>query len=174
MEPNPRQTSTPSYNLDLFADRAHARDIATSILHLIFFHRVFSTITPSSLDVLDLTLPRVIDNDLGALVDQRVNDLLRALDVDVGQQQGGGYPGGGGGASGWQVGGGRGQIAIHFLERKRRKGWFGNANDEEMVWESWVVGLTLANPRTESGEFRSRPLPLPSLHQTSSSTLAVC
>lgn len=154
-----RQQQTPSYNLDLFADRIHARDVATAVLHLIFFHRVFSTISPSTLDVLDLTLPRVIDNDLGALIDQRVNDLLRQLDVEVGG--GGGYAGGGGtggggigaGAGG---GGGRGQIAIHFSEKKRRKGWFGNANDEEMVWESWLVSLTLASPRTESGEFLLR------------------
>lgn len=84
-----------------------------------------------------MSLPIATDNDLGALVDQRVNDLLRQLDLDHAQEQGGG---------------GRGQLAITFMEKRRRKGWFGGNNDEEMVWERWLLNFTLATPRNEAGE----------------------
>ncbi|KAL1302289.1 hypothetical protein AAFC00_002707 [Neodothiora populina] len=133
------ERQTPEYALDLFADRTNARDVARGILHLIFFHRMFASITPSTLDVLDVALPRVIDNDLDAVVDQRVNDLLRQLDHDYPQQHGG-----------------RGQIAIHFSERKRRKGWFGNTNDDELIWETWIISFTMASPRTESDTYKVR------------------
>lgn len=100
---------------------------------------MFANITPATLDVLDVTLPRVIDNDLDAAVDQRVNDLLRQLDLDYPQQQGG-----------------RGQIAVHFSEKKRRRStWmFGNyTNEDEMIWETWIINFTMSStPRTESGK----------------------
>lgn len=104
---------------------------------------MFASITPSTLDVLDVTLPRVVDNDLDAIVDQRVNDLLRQLDLDYPQQQGG-----------------RGQVAIYFSEKKRRRGWlFGNANEDEMTWETWIINFTMASPKTESGEYTCHLVP---------------
>ncbi|KAF1346527.1 autophagy-related protein [Delphinella strobiligena] len=129
----PRRTNPPEYTLDIFASRNHARDILRGILHLIFFHRTFTTITPSTHEILDTTLPLVPDdNDLSTLIDQCVNDLLRQLDLDYPQQSGG-----------------RGQLAVSFSERKRRKGWFNTGGEEEFVWERWVVSLTLAAPKTE-------------------------
>jgi len=37
------------------------------------------------------------------------------------------------------------------MEKKRKKGWFGAKADEEMVWENWILDVTLATPRDESG-----------------------
>lgn len=52
----------------------------------------------------------------------------------------------------------RGQIAVQFFEKRRRKGgglaWFGGGKaEEEICWEVWMVEVTLAMPRTEAGEW---------------------
>lgn len=55
--------------------------------------------------------------------------------------------------------GGRGHISVQFFEKKRRKTWYMRAayggGDEEVCWESWTVKVTVAEPRTESGEENS-------------------
>lgn len=98
--------------------------------------------------MLDTTLPYVTDIDLETLVDQRANALARQLDVSptsstqpsppYGQKQ--------------RADGGRGQLVLQFMEKRRRKGWFGGKADEELVWETWVLDVTLASPRTETGK----------------------
>ena len=42
------------------------------------------------------------------------------------------------------------------MEKRRRKGWFGSAADEELVWERWVISLALANPKTEDERRKCR------------------
>lgn len=44
----------------------------------------------------------------------------------------------------------RGQIAVRFFEKRRRKAWF-TKGEEEVCWEQWTLNVTLATPRTESG-----------------------
>lgn len=64
----------------------------------------------------------------------------------------GGGGGGGGGNNNGGGGGGRGQISVQFMEKtRRRKIWY--RGDEEVCWESWTIRVTVAEPRTESGEF---------------------
>lgn len=149
----------PEYILEIFADPAHVKDIVkgtlgassptqsayteheSGILHTIFFHRYFPSIRPSSLEVLDLTLPLVIDPELETLVDTRVAQLIRQLSSTTSPNS--------------SV---RGQIAVQFFEKKRRKGgglgWFGGGKgEEEVCWEVWMVEVTLAMPRTEAGEW---------------------
>lgn len=111
------------------------------ILHLIFFHRVFIPVQPGTQDVLDMTLPYVIDSDLETLVDQRATSYVDSLSSNAPLQQG----------LKQRAEGGRGQIVVQFMEKKRRKGWFGGKADEELIWESWVLDITLAVPRTDSG-----------------------
>lgn len=59
------------------------------------------------------------------------------------------------------VGGSRGEIAVQFFDRKRRKtgitgGWLGRLGggqtDDEVCWESWVVEVVVARPRSEAGK----------------------
>lgn len=65
----------------------------------------------------------------------------------------------------------RGQIVLQFLERpspKRRqptKSWFGtstahsnkgNSDDGSAPWETWVLDVTLASPRSESEAVKAR------------------
>lgn len=116
----------------------------TGTLHTIFFHRYFPSFRPSTLEVLDLTLPLVQDPELETLIDDRVGQLIRQLSST---------------SSG--KGSVRGQLAVHFFEKRRRKsgglGWFTGAGkgEEEVCWERWCLEVTIATPRTEAGEFPS-------------------
>lgn len=115
------------------------------ILHTIFFHRFFPSILPQTREVLDLTLPHVADVELETLIDQRTTALIRQLDAERHQPH---HPGPSTGN-----GSGRGQIEVQFFERRRRKpAWYAVRGDEEICWESWTVKVTVAEPRTESGE----------------------
>lgn len=50
------------------------------------------------------------------------------------------------------AGGGRGQLAVQFFEKRRRKAWL-SRGDEEVCWECWTIKVTVAEPRTESGTY---------------------
>ena len=111
------------------------------ILHTVFFHRYFPSLRPSSIEVLDLTLPLVADPELETLIDTRVGQLIRQLNSTSSPKS--------------SV---RGSLVVQFFEKKRRKGggglgWFtgGAKGDEEVCWESWCLEVTLATPKTEIG-----------------------
>lgn len=120
----------------------------SGVLHTIFFHRYFPSVRPSlqELPSLDITLPHISDPpELETLIDARTTSLISQLS-----------------SSNSPNGGVRGQIAVQFYEKKRRKGgWFGGGlvggrgGDEEICWEGWVLEVTIATPRTESGMFLS-------------------
>jgi len=131
----------PEYTLDLFADRACVKAVVRAILHTIFFHRYFTPLTPSTHDLLDTTLPYVSDNELETLIDARVTSLAAALESTS-------HPS--------TSSGGRGQILLQFSERKRRKNWYGGKADEDLVWERWILDVTLASPRSESEAAKAR------------------
>ncbi|KAG9235518.1 autophagy-related protein [Amylocarpus encephaloides] len=135
------QRRAPEYIIEVFADPSSVRDVVRGILHTIFFHRFFSSIRPTSCDVLDLTLPQVKDEQLETLIDQRTAALVRQLDTssDISRQNSGV----------------RGLMAVQFFEKKRRKAWFTKA-EEEVCWERWTLDITLATPRTESERAKVR------------------
>ena len=112
---------------------------ALGILHTIFFHRFFPSIRPRTWDLLDLTLPVVDDVELETLIDQRTAALIRQIDT----------------TSNLRSNSVRGQIAVQFFEKRRRKAWFSKAEDE-VCWEQWTLDVTLATPKTESGMFSIR------------------
>lgn len=153
MEP---QRSTPEFILEAFADPTSVRDVVRGILHTIFFNRFFPSILPQTRDVLDLTLPHVADVELETMIDQRAAALIRQLDADRNQPHHPHHHNHGGGQHSNNSGSGRGQIVVQFYERRRRKtsGWYPlRGGEEEVCWESWTVKVTVAEPRTESGEF---------------------
>lgn len=134
----------------------------TGILHTIFFLRFFPTILPQTRDVLGLELAYIPDAEIETLIDQRVAALVRQLESERHQfhtptsERGHGLPLGFAGtppppSSG---SGGRGQITVQFLEKRRRKTWYAMRNDDEVCWESWTVKVTVADPRTEGGMSR--------------------
>ena len=126
------------------------------MLHTIFFHRFFTPLYPTTHDVLDLTLPYVSDQDIESLVEQRVDEIVRQLDVannnttTTTTTTSSPYVSKGGG------GGGRAQLVVQFLEKKRRKGWFVAKADEETVWETWVIDVALMTARSEPEATRNR------------------
>lgn len=108
----------------------------TAILHTIFFHRYFTSISPLTRDLLDLTLPAIDDVDLETLIEQKTFALVRSIDSTHQPR-------------------GRGQIVVQFFEKKRRKTYFFGKADEDVCWEQWTIDVTLAQPRTETG--RAQP-----------------
>lgn len=111
-----------------------------ALLHTIFFHRYFPSVRPSTIEVLDFTLPFVADPQLETLIDTRVGQLIRQLSSTSSSK-----------------GNVRGQLAVQFFEKRRRKGgglgWFTSAGkaEEEVCWEIWCLEVTIATPRTEAG-----------------------
>ncbi|KAL1835897.1 hypothetical protein VTJ49DRAFT_5909 [Mycothermus thermophilus] len=159
--------SPPEFILEAFADPSSVRDIVRGILHTIFFLRYFPTILPQTRDVLGLELAYIPDAEIETLIDQRVAALARQLEAERHQPHStggglGGYIRGGGGSPSTVGGGGRGQITIQFLEKRRRKTWYALRGDDEVPWESWTVKVTVADPRTEGGAFFF-PIQFPSL-----------
>ncbi|RYP26026.1 hypothetical protein DL768_011836 [Monosporascus sp. mg162] len=172
------QQAPQEFILEAFADPPSVRDVVKGILHTIFFHRFFPSVAPRSREVLDVTLPYVADAELDTMIERRADELAQQLDAErinnynnnSAKTAIGGSRGGGGGAAGLGIGGvgggggggdGRGTITVQFFEKKRRKAWYGG-RDEEVCWESWTVKVTVAEPRTESGEFLLSSLFLPS------------
>ncbi|ESZ95010.1 hypothetical protein SBOR_4630 [Sclerotinia borealis F-4128] len=84
-----------------------------------------------------MTLPYIENVEIETLIDQRTAALVRQLDTssDLGARNTGV----------------RGQMAVQFFEKKRRKAWF-TKGEEEVCWEQWTLDVTLATPRTESGK----------------------
>ncbi|KAL9012032.1 MAG: hypothetical protein Q9173_003181, partial [Seirophora scorigena] len=152
----------PEYVLEVLADPTCVKDIVRGaseptgieslqdsgaantiigILHTIFFHRYFPSMRPSSLEVLDLTLPVVADPELETLIETRVGQLVRQLS-----------------STSSLSGGSRGELGVRFFEKRRRKatglgGWLTGTgrSEEEVCWEVWKLKITLTTPRTESG-----------------------
>lgn len=122
----------------------HVAKRPTGILHTIFFHRYFPSMRPSSLDVLDLTLPVVADPELQTLIETRVGQLVRQLS-----------------STSSPSGGSRGELGVRFFEKRRRKGGLGGwltstaKSEEEVCWEVWKLKFTLTTPRTETGTWPS-------------------
>ncbi|KAK5244004.1 hypothetical protein LTR16_007742 [Cryomyces antarcticus] len=73
------------------------------------------------------------------MIEQRTTDLLRQIDSK----------------SSYSNQSGRGQVAIFFAEKRRRKTYF-QVKEEKTVWEQWLLNVTLATPRTETDVIKVR------------------
>ena len=140
IRPLSRTLSKVGPRIDILQHRAYFDFLA--VLHTIFFHRYFPSIRPSLRDLphLDITLPYIADPpEIETLIDARTATLVHQLT-----------------SANTPNGGVRGQIAIQFFEKRRRKsGWLGGmgrGGDEEVCWEEWLLEVTIAKPKTESGE----------------------
>ncbi|KAI9790395.1 MAG: hypothetical protein M1816_005213 [Peltula sp. TS41687] len=136
----------PEYILEVFADPTSVKEVVKGILHTIFFHRYFPSIRPKSRDLLDVTLPVVDEVELETLIDARTTALIRQIDhtSNTKPQQHNANA---------SV---RGQMAVQFFEKRRRKAWFSKPSEEEVCWEQWTLDVTLATPRTDSERAKVR------------------
>ncbi|KAK5108290.1 hypothetical protein LTR62_008605 [Meristemomyces frigidus] len=142
----------PEFTIELSADRQNLKDVVKGIIHSILFHRIFTPLTPSAFEVLDLTIPCVPDPEVADLLETRSTTLLRALDTTTTtttqSPQYNNAKNNGGPA--------HGSITVQFLERRRRKGWFITKPDEETIWETWVLSVSLTSARSEPEAERNR------------------
>jgi len=157
------QRAPPEYILEVFADQTLVKDIVKGVLHTIFFHRYFPSIRPSlrDLPLLDITLPYIAEPpEFETLIDARTTTLIHQLT-----------------SSNTPNGGVRGQIAVQFFDKKRRKsGWLtgiGRGNDEEVVWEEWLVEVTIARPKTEGERIKVRRAMESSLQKTAMKIVSI-
>ncbi|KAF1812029.1 DUF1649-domain-containing protein [Eremomyces bilateralis CBS 781.70] len=148
----PQRPTAPQYTLDVFADPTCVKDVCKAILHTIFFHRYFTPIAPLTRDLLDLTLPAIDDVDLETQIDQRAAALVREIDTAD--------------SAGGSASRGRGQLAILFYEKRRRKAFFFGKNEEEICWERWILDVTVGTPRTETDRIKVRKAMEKSLQKT--------
>jgi autophagy-related protein 101 len=58
------------------------------VLHAVLFHRLFGTVKPKTVDVLDVTLPGVDDPDTDRLVGEKVGAFWRAIEERLGDKKG--------------------------------------------------------------------------------------
>jgi len=75
------QQAPQEFILEAFADPSSVRDVVRGILHTIFFHRFFPSLSPNSREVLDLSLPYVEDAELDTMIEKRAGELSRDLDA---------------------------------------------------------------------------------------------
>ena len=138
-------------------------DGTPGVLHTIFFHRYFTPVHPQTHDVLDLTLPFVSEDDIDTLVESKATALVRALDTASTQL-----------SPQYNPKAGRGTVVVQFLEKKRRKaGWFGAKGEEESVWETWIIEVTLTNASSEWEANRNRRIMEVSLQKAAMSIVTV-
>ncbi|EEB91888.1 hypothetical protein MPER_09683 [Moniliophthora perniciosa FA553] len=113
-------------------DRFTAKEVLTAILHSILFHRLFGTVKPKTIEVLDVTTPGVSDPDMETLVSNKVDAFWKG--VERGMEK-------------------RGQITVTFAEKKNKKTWF-QVYEEEVPWEQWVINAEIRQHR-DSGMFKA-------------------
>lgn len=141
------ERSIPSYTSPaLLVTPQYLKPALKSLLHTLFFHRLFPAVKPLSREVLGLTLPACEDADLESLLDERCTAGLRTAERELARQEqssaGFGYRGLGGRWTGRQESEGMAlEVIVKFHERKRKKtySFFGKNGDEDVCWEQWIV-----------------------------------
>ncbi|KAI4165780.1 MAG: hypothetical protein LQ342_000723 [Letrouitia transgressa] len=132
----------PEYVLEVLGGPSSIKDIVKGVLHTIFFHRYFPSIRPSSLEVLDLTLP--------------VGQLIRQLSSTSSPKEG----------SRGEMG------IRFYEKRRRKSGGLGGwltgtgKSEEEICWEAWKLVITLTTPRTEAERMTVMKTEAPALQKT--------
>ncbi|KAM7207376.1 putative DUF1649 domain protein [Naviculisporaceae sp. PSN 640] len=133
----------PEHRLEVLADPKTVKDVLRGILQTIFFLRYFRSIRPQVRDVLGVTICCADVPEIDTLIEQRVDTFVRQLETERNQ------PHAHHGAASAN-GSGRGQITIQFFDKDRKKAWKFMRGAAEVCWESWVVRVTVADPKTES------------------------
>jgi len=121
-----------SIPLNITLERAVARDVLRALLHSILFHRLFGTVHPRCVDVLDVTFPGVSDAEIERLVNDKVELFWRALD-DLSASSSSPK---------------RGQLIVTLSERRPKKTWF-SMGEEEIAWEIWTINASIYSPQSE-------------------------
>ncbi|KAI5120576.1 hypothetical protein M0805_002526 [Coniferiporia weirii] len=117
----------PIITIDLVLDRLTTKDVLKAVLHSILFHRLFGTIKPQTLEVLDVTMPGVKDGPTERLIEEKVDAFWKGVESGANK---------------------RGQITVIFAEKRPKKTWF-SMGEEEVPWEKWVINAEVRQPKTD-------------------------
>ncbi|KIK37116.1 hypothetical protein CY34DRAFT_810651 [Suillus luteus UH-Slu-Lm8-n1] len=119
----------PTVTIDVILDRHSAKEVLTTILHSILFHRLFGTVKPQTFEVLDVTMPGVSDPEMEQLVTEKVDIFWKGIESGANK---------------------RGQMIVTFSEKKAKKSWFQvYVGEEDVPWEQWIVNAEMRQPKSE-------------------------
>ncbi|KAG2739834.1 DUF1649-domain-containing protein [Suillus brevipes Sb2] len=119
----------PTVTIDVILDRHSAKEVLTTILHSILFHRLFGTVKPQTFEVLDVTMPGVSDPEMEQLVTEKVDIFWKGIESGANK---------------------RGQIIVTFSEKRAKKSWFQvYVGEEDVPWEQWIVNAEMRQPKSE-------------------------
>jgi len=132
MMPSPAVLHSIDVVLDR-TDQALLADCLSSLLHSIFFHRIFGNIQPLTRDILDVTFPYAEDMDLQSLIDSKTAAFIRYVDSVSSSDSNDGQHGGDA-----QI---RATMSIQFFEKVTRRAswWASKAAESEVCWEKWDI-----------------------------------
>ncbi|KAF9349286.1 MAG: hypothetical protein J3Q66DRAFT_136851 [Benniella sp.] len=123
-----------TFPVELIVERALLKEALRAILHTILFHRVFATIKPKDMEILDLTIPIIDDPEVDRLVEEKIAAFVKAADANPQS---------------------KGQIGIMFYEKRTKKGlWFGSSSSE-VCWEQWAITINIVTNVNEKDKQRS-------------------
>lgn len=157
-------------HINLRVERSAVSSVLTALLSAIFFQRNLDGVEPYTLDILDTHVAVVaasghddtravpaansVERDISSKVDEFVRTIVDT-DADSGEV-------GGGGRHAYSC-----QIAVVFLQRKNKKGWFavtevGRSRGLRSSSDSrhWSLGRSTSSPSHSSHEQRSTPCPV--------------
>ncbi|KAH8111949.1 DUF1649-domain-containing protein [Phellopilus nigrolimitatus] len=120
-------SAQPIITIDLVLDRLLTKDVLKAVLHAILFHRLFGTIKPQTMEVLDVTMPGIRDAQTEQLVEDKVDAFWKGIESGANKS---------------------GKITVTFAERRPKKTWF-SMGEEEIPWEKWVINAEVRQPTTE-------------------------
>ncbi|EGN93571.1 hypothetical protein SERLA73DRAFT_189272 [Serpula lacrymans var. lacrymans S7.3] len=119
----------PIVTIDVVLDRRTAKEVLHAILHSILFHRLFGLVKPQSFEVLDVTMPGVVDQEMEQLVNDKVDIFWKGIEGGVNK---------------------RGQILVIFSEKRPKKSWFQvYMGEEEVPWEQWIINAEMRQPKSD-------------------------
>ncbi|KAG1743149.1 hypothetical protein EDD22DRAFT_786436 [Suillus occidentalis] len=110
-----------------------AKEVPTTMFHLILFHRLFGAVKPQTFEVLDVTTPPVSDSEMESFVTEKVDIFWKGIESGANQ---------------------RGQMIVTSPEKKAKKSWFQvYVGEGEVPWEQWIVNAEMATTQVRRREF---------------------
>ncbi|KAF8930874.1 hypothetical protein EDD21DRAFT_376699 [Dissophora ornata] len=122
-----------TFPVELTVERVLLREALQAILHTILFHRVFATIKPKDMDILDLTIPTIDDPEVDRLVEEKIAAFIKAADSNPQS---------------------KGQIGVMFYEKRTKRAWYGSTSSE-VCWEQWAITINIVTNVNEKDKQRS-------------------
>lgn len=160
-----------SHALELVCERFYLREVLRSLLHTILFNRLLfasSHTRPREVEMnaIDFAYVKVDDPEVERIVEERLAHFIRLVDsATPSSAQGVPPPPPPSSSQYGHIGMSmmrrnssflqgipvvRSQLTLAFSERRSKKSWFAGSYDEDVVWEEWIVAVSVKNSKTDS------------------------